>query len=168
MRPYIRPALHADVEYIAARMKRPDVEEILASHGHAPHEAMQIGFETSDMAGTVCDANGEPVLMYGVGTYVPPDTGCPWMLSTDAIYQPHFRNYFLRHTGEVISRMHNHYPILIQHVDARHSHSLRWMLWSGFNIDKLEPAWGIERIPFFRFSRVQEHDNANVLRLPSA
>ena len=157
MTPYIRPAFLEDVAYIARRMKRPDVEEIIASHGHSPLEAMQIGFEQSEMAGTICTADGEPVLMYGVGGYIPPDTGSPWMLSTALIYRADIKRCFLRHTRPVIDRMHRSYPILIQHVDARHTHSLRWMLWAGFSIDELKAKWGVEKIPFFRLSKVQHH-----------
>ena len=157
MTPYIRPAVLADCDFIAARMKRPDIEECLASYGHTPHDAMRISFETSSMAGTVCDADGEPVLMYGAGLMLPPDTGSPWMLSTAAIYRPTMRRFFLRGTAAVINRMHRHYPILIQHVDARHTHALRWMLWAGFSIDKLEAQWGVEKIPFFRLSKAYQH-----------
>jgi hypothetical protein len=157
MTPYIRPAVVEDCAYIAARMKRADVEECLASYGHAPLSAMQHSFENSSMAGTVCAADGEPVLMYGVGGFIPPDTGSPWMLSTDLIHRADMRRYFLRFTGSVIERMHRHYPILIQHVDARHSHALRWMLWAGFSIDELKPAWGVEQRPFFRLSKVHQH-----------
>lgn len=156
MTPYIRPAVLADCDYIASRMKRPDVEECAASYGHTPHDAMRISFETSSMAGTVCDADGEPVLMYGVGLMLPPDTGSPWMLSTDAIYRRDMRVFFLRGTAAVIDRMHAHYPILIQYVDARHSHALRWMLWAGFRLDALKAQWGVEKRPFFQLSRIQE------------
>jgi hypothetical protein len=156
MQPYIRPAQPADVEYIARRMKPADVAEVLASHGASPLEAMEHCFESSPtMRGTVCAADGEPVLMYGVAPYVPPDTGCPWMISTDLIHRPDMRRFFLRGTAAVVQRMHRNYPILIQHVDARHTHSVRWMLWSGFSIDKLDPEFGVGRIPFFRFSKVQ-------------
>jgi hypothetical protein len=155
MSPYIRPATFADVEYIALRMKRPDVEECLASFGHRPFEALASSFESSPMCGTVCAGDGEPALMYGVGLYVPPDTGCPWMLSTPLIYRPDVARYFLRGTAAVVERMQRRYPVLIQHVDARHSHSIRWMLYAGFSIDKLVPQWGVDKIPFFRFSKVQ-------------
>lgn len=155
MLPYIRPAVQADVPYIAARMKRPDVEEVLASNGHSPLDAMQFSFDTSEMAGTMCDADGEPVLMYGVGEYLPPDTGSPWMLSTGAIYRPHMRRFTLRQTLPAITRMHGRYPILIQYVDARHTHSLRWLMWAGFRLDELKAQWGVERIPFFRLSHIR-------------
>lgn len=159
MTPYLRPAVASDCDYIASRMKRPDVEECMASYGHTPHDAMRLSFETSSMAGTVCAADGEPVLMYGAGLMLAPDTGSPWMLSTALIYRRDVRAFFLRNTGPVIKRMHDHYPILIQHVDARHSHALRWMLWAGFRLDELRPEWGVERIPFFRLSRIRStHD----------
>ena len=157
MTPYIRPAVFSDCAYIAARMKRPDVEEVLASHGHSPIDAMQLSFGSSEMAGTVCSADHEPVLMYGVSGFVPPDTGSPWMLSTALIYRADMARFFLRGTAAVIGRMHDRYPILIQHVDARHSHALRWMLWAGFRIDKLEAQWGVEKIPFFRLSRIRSN-----------
>lgn len=149
---HLKPATVEEAEHIALHMRRPDVLEVLASHGHTPREAILASLECSTFAGTVMDGD-EPVGMYGVAPHVP-QVGSPWFLSTAAIHRPHVRRFFLRNTRPVIERMLRQYPILIQHVDARHTDSVKWMLFGGFQIDKFEPQWGVEKIPFFRFSKV--------------
>lgn len=150
----IRPgAPRAAIEYVAERMRQADVEEVWASHGHKPLDALTSSVDNSDLVYTWWDGP-IPVGIFGVGPYLR-DVGTPWFLGTRRMYKPAARRFFLRSTGPVLRTFHSMgYQILLQYVSASHAHSLRWLQWAGFTVDCFYPRWGYEAQPFFRLSKV--------------
>ena len=151
----IRPVVTREaVEYVAENMRGADVEEVWASHGHEPLDALTLSVFNSDLAWTWY-RDETPVAIFGVGP-VGRDVGSPWFLGTPSMHSRPAEIYFTRTTGRVLNTMHAiGYPILTQFVDARHEHSLKWLQWAGFTIDEFFPKWGYEGRPFFRLNRVQ-------------
>jgi hypothetical protein len=78
--------------------------------------------------------------------------GCPWLLATND-WSKH-RRYILAVTPKCVAAFHSFYPKLTNYVDTRHTNSIRWLRWAGFDIHPAEP-FGLFGMPFHKFSKVQ-------------
>jgi len=151
MKPLIRVAIPQDVPPIAAAMRVRDVEEVKAAGGHSPLVALHLSLQSATYAWTAVDQDG-PFAMFGVSPLVS-SVGSPWMLGTDRIGL--YTKQLLRITAHYVSAMNDRYPVLLNYVDARHTDSLRWLKWSGFQFTGVDLHYGVERRPFIRFSKVR-------------
>lgn len=149
--PRIVPATRDHALHVGRAMRQADVDEVRAASGLSPLVATLSSLDGSVLAWAGVADDGEPFAICGVAPYAGA-TGSPWLLATDRLYD--HRAFFLRNTRPVVEIMLRVYPVLINYVDARHRDSIRWLMWAGFKIDKLEPHYGVERRPFFRFSKV--------------
>jgi hypothetical protein len=76
--------------------------------------------------------------------------GSPWMLGTDTLdglartLARVARRYF-----DEVARV---YPVLENHVDVRHTASIKLLEWLGCSFDEPRP-YGVARLPFMRFER---------------
>lgn len=146
-------ATAADIRFIADHARESDVAELLAVAGATPEEAMRLGLEESVAAWTG-KLHGIPCCMFGVGPYQwADDHGVCWMVGTDLIDL--YPKTFLRGSIKAFAEMHKLFPILCNHVDARHEKAINWLQWAGAEI--AEPApYGVAGLPFryFQIRRV--------------
>ena len=150
MNALIRMATEHDIEVVARNMRVRDVEEIKAASGRCPLDSLRAAFTDSALVWAACNERG-PFVIFGVNHFFA-DVGAPWLLATDDLAK--HRRQFLSVTPAYIDQMHQQFPVLINYVDARHTDSIRWLRWCGFDIAPAE-THGVERRPFHRFSRVQ-------------
>lgn len=132
MKAEIRFATAEDIPAIAARMRAADRNEIEASHGHTPEQALTSSLQHSTAAWTGL-IDGEPVCMFGVGPIsILAGRGAPWMLGTDQIER--WPRTFLRRCRPCVEAMLAVYPYLENYVDDRNEKSKQWLRWLGFRV----------------------------------
>lgn len=135
-------ATSAHAAALVHSMRPADVEELRVSEGSpTPAQALEDGLLLSDAAFTILF--GEEVgAMFGVcpvfiGASPPPGTGAVWCLTGTAVDEN--PNGFLKATIQWLPFLLEFYPVLINHIDARHETALRWAKWAGFTILPAEP-----------------------------
>jgi Type II secretory pathway, pullulanase PulA and related glycosidases len=130
----IVPARALHIRTIAKRMRQADRDEVLASSGKTPLEALRYSMRKSAFSWAVL-VNGRPEVMFGVcNMSVLTDTGIPWLLGTDAIDRHYVA--FLRQSAGCLAQLSARYPILRNFVDDRNVVSIRWLRWLGFTISE--------------------------------
>lgn len=143
---FIVDAQWSDVIMVADKMRVSDREEILASNGYAPEEALEKGFDQSSVCKTVV-YKGSPIAMFGVVPYEG-DKACLWLLGTDALDQVHV--CFGRMSKKIIEQFLQVYPYLYNYVDARNEKTIAWLEWCGAKFSEAEP-YGVAQIMFKHF-----------------
>lgn len=142
-------------QMLRAGLRAADIEEVRASHGLTPVEALNLTFETSRTSGkcwAALDDDNHAWTMFGVAPIPGAATlGAPWLLACNA--QRRHLKYFLANTKEYVGYMSEGYTRLVNFVDVRHTDSIRWLQWAGFTFDLLIPEAGFERRPFLRFTK---------------
>lgn len=138
-------------QMLAKGLRAADVREVWAANGISPKIALTHSFCASpDMRYAAIEDDGQAFCMFGVAPYLNrPRVGSPWLLATDGITR--HRRDLLRYTREIVPKMLKPYDLLVNHVDARHEESIRWLRWAGFLFVDLLPAYGHERVPFLKF-----------------
>lgn len=141
----LRPATLEDADWIAARARRADKDELWACARVTPLEAMQTGMMLG--GAKVWEVDGNPLCMFGLNTSVAPPA--PWMIASD---QLGFRALeFLRGSREVVRGWRDRCPAMANFVDARNREAVRWLGWLGFTIHEPMP-YGPDALPFHPFT----------------
>lgn len=141
-------AVDDHIATIAERMRQADRDEVMASGGKAPAEALSGSLAKSSQAWTAL-VNGRPEVMFGVGDLnILTRTGCPWLLGTDAVGE-HYR-LFLRQSVMWREQLLGRYEVLRNAVDDRNEVSKRWLRWMGFTLYEPMPL-GVNGEPFRLF-----------------
>ncbi len=148
----IRDSKVEDIEYLAKNMRKEDKDEIMASHGVEPLEAIEVCVEDAYIS-KVVEKDGDPIIIYGI-------TKCDemenfvavWMLSTDRINE--IKCEFLRGSRVFIEECLKEFKVLANIVDVRNEVSVKWLKWLGAIIYDPEPL-GIhgEMFSMFEFRR---------------
>lgn len=148
----IVPASLDHIPGILANVRQADIDELDASHGTTPGEAMRMGIEISLVAWTGF-VDGEPICMFGVSPISAiSGVGCPWMIGTNLI-DKHWLG-FLRRCKPVVDAMFSLCPRLINYVDVRNKKAMLWLKWLGFTFDPPQP-FGVKQMPFMRFEQTR-------------
>jgi hypothetical protein len=151
MRIEIVPACQMAALALAPLMREADRNEVRASVGMQPLEALTFAVSVSapGLAWTAL-GDGHPFCMWGVAPH-PQDSGLGivWLLGSDRIYE--VRKRFLIESRNYVYKMHAEFPVLANYVDARNVTSQRWLEWLGFNAVHTDPHYGVERRPFILY-----------------
>jgi hypothetical protein len=152
LRPRIeRGAKAVHVAYVANRMRAADKDEVLASSGLAPFQALMQSVAVSDMLWTGFNTDA-PICVFGVRTEsFMEGIGIPWMLGTDEMSVCK-RDIVLKSTV-IVESMLTRYRRLHNYVDARNKASIRWLRWLGFTIYDPVP-YGMSQLPFHKFEMI--------------
>jgi hypothetical protein len=140
---YVRDSKFSDIYHIAANMRKEDIQEIEASSGLKPLEALINGWELSIHQKTICGDNNEPIAMFGI---VLPNV--VWMLATDKLSE--IKIYFLKRCRDYIENLQLTYPLLTNYVDERNTVHIKWLKFCGF---KFYETININGYNFIRFER---------------
>jgi len=136
------------VEFIAANMREADRVEVMASHGHAPLEALQSSLKASQLSTVAC-VEGVPCVVLGLVIHdLLGGKGSPWMLGTE--YALKHRRQFLTETPLVIGEMLRKCRKLVNHVHCENEESIQWLRWLGFTLEDLAP-YGVAGDMFHKF-----------------
>lgn len=151
---YTRKSRPSDVQVVANAMRKADVAELLAGEGLEPSHALLFCFMAGKPCMTICNANDEPVAMWGVT----PDAGKVgrvWMLGTDdLVLDSSTRLRFLREARTYVRDLLKTYAVLWNCVDARNTVHVRWIQWMGFTFVAKHPNYGAEGRLFLEFCQV--------------
>jgi len=143
-----RPAAAADAAALAAAMREADRQEVAATSGPDILAAV-----VRSMAVTpdcmAAERGSALVALFGVAPIsLLEGIGSPWMLGTTALER--IPGALTRSVRHYLVGMLRAYPILVNHVDARNTASVRWLWRLGFAIYAPEP-FGVLGLPFHRF-----------------
>jgi hypothetical protein len=148
---YVRPSESSDVDWLAPRLRRADLNEIAAYTGTTAKDALIHGYEHSIKCFTgVCD--DKPFIMFGASP-VQEDVGSVWLLGTDDLLKA--RIPFLRQSKHWVNVLHEDFPLLFNYVDARNSVHIRWLKWLDFKFINLHGSFGVGQLPFYEFVRIK-------------
>ena len=139
-----------DIKYLAPRLRTSDKEEILASVGLTPYEAMMIGYLENVIVFTIVNKNNEPVAIFGIND-VGQNVVAIWLVATDKLKDIQYS--FLRENKKVIDFLNTKYKILWNFVDCRNSLHIRWLKWCGFKFINKQ-NYGVLNKPFYEFIRI--------------
>lgn len=125
----IRNACYDDVHRMKDKLRASDRQEVLASHGHSPHEALTFSLESSPIVYTAVYKN-EPVAIFGlVASPLNDGSATIWLLATDGFYP--MRKTFLRLSKKFIAIFLKQFPVLYNLVDVNNQGTIRWLKWLG-------------------------------------
>lgn len=137
--------------YLAANMRRADIAEIKASHGHSPLTALQRGLRRSTLTAVGVEQDGTPVIIFGLNKRVAVSgVGIPWLLGTDRVR--HHAREFLEVGRQCMEEMLDETPYLVNYVHDKNRLSVRWLRKLGFTLDPAQPA-GLNGELFHRFHK---------------
>lgn len=149
----ILPATMGDAVELAPRMRQSDRDEVLASAGFTPFEALVKSLELSDRAYSL-RFGAELGAMYGVAAHRNVrGVGVPWLLTSTEVDR--YPVAFLRQSKPALEEMLGMYDALINYVDARYTAALRWAKWLGFHVADPMP-FGVAGLPFHPISLIRQ------------
>src|ERR1035437_793374 len=131
------------VPLIAARMRAADKNEVLASAGFTPEQALRESMAMSVLV-RVLVLGGEVAGMFGV-VVTPNGPSIPWAMTTDAVDR-HPLEFWMA-SKRILAALLVPFPVLVQRVDARYTAAVRWLSRLGFTVAPAGP-WGRYGLPF--------------------
>jgi hypothetical protein len=142
------PAEYDHIAPVAIHMRQSDLDEVAASSGRSPFEALEYSMERSTIARTVL-INDKPAGMFGCGDLsILTRVGSPWLLGTDDLALA--PREFLRASVDWRDKLFEQYDTLRNLVDDRNVASIRWLGWLGFQFRGPFPV-GKAGLPFRLF-----------------
>ncbi|MAE81629.1 MAG: hypothetical protein CMB80_02750 [Flammeovirgaceae bacterium] len=137
-----------DTYAMAPFLRQVDKDEIMASHGFEPKEAITKCFAKANAAKVGC-VDSVPFIMFGVTRHtIISDHASIWMLGTDELENHSIR--FIRECHKAVVDISEGMAIIENWCDARNELTLRWLKWLGFTIEDPEP-YGMYQLPFHHF-----------------
>lgn len=130
----IIPSKLSDVYAVAEIMRKEDCDEVMASGGYTPDEALRSAFFASDFCSTAY-LRGDLVAMFGVVRAHGVNIG--WVLTTENVEKHPF--LFYKACKKTISELLDVYPSLVNMIDDRHKRALSWAKHIGFDIGPAVP-----------------------------
>lgn len=137
------------VEALAATMRKEDREEVMASSGSLPLEAIEHSISLSNMSKAIV-IDGEVIGIMGVNPVsVIGNVGCFWWLSSDNLdkYKLSFMK-LLRDNQKELFGIKDSFGFLMNYVDARYDKSIKWLKWLGFYVSQETIPHGKAGLPF--------------------
>ena len=154
-REYSRPYKEWHGNELAENMRQVDIDEVYASSGHTPLQAVLSSVELSDENFTFLHES-KVVAIAGIRE-VNENSAVPWMLCSNAIedFKKDYKKTFYKCTRQWVDDMNERYQMLFNYVDARNEVTIRWLKHLKFEFPKLIEDYGFEKIPFYLFMRVR-------------
>lgn len=142
------PATEDHAANLAVHMRAADRQEIWASSMATPFEALADAMRVTREPWAVVD-DDECLCMFGVTPVgLVGGVGVPWLLASDGLL-PHARE-LVRSSRRYIEAKREEFGVLVNHVDARNTESIKWLRWLGFEIHPAQP-FGPFGLPFHKF-----------------
>lgn len=147
-------ARYRDIDAIGRDMRQADVDEVDASLGVDPFEALARSYFGSKEC-WVASVDGEPLCMWGVSEVCDLGlrVGCVWMLTTNAVDR--HKREFVQACIEVLPALFERWDVLVNAIDARHEKAIRWGRRLGFVFQPPRP-WGPKGLDFCMFKVTKE------------
>ena len=145
---YVRPAILADALQLAPKMRIADREEIRASNGSSPLEALVIPFTYKKARSyTIIGTAKEGVIgMFADAPTKDPEYGIAWLLSSEDLFK--HTKQFIKECPYWVSQMSEGYTYIYNWVDRRNWKSLKWLQFLGFEAKEEIKQYGVGKLPF--------------------
>lgn len=144
-------AVFEAISYLSKNLRKSDVEEIEASSGMNPEDALKESIAASTHCWLVFDRESNPAAIFGAAPYPLQGVGVVWMVGTDKVQTEAFG--IARRTRPYVELMLQDYPMLWNYIDARNTVSKRWLKWAGFRLLRDHPEHGPKGLLFQTFAR---------------
>ena len=156
---YVRPAILADALQLAPKMRIADREEIRASNGSSPLEALVIPFTYKEgRSYTIIGTAKEGVIgMFGVAPTKDPEYGVAWLLSSETLFK--HTKQFIKECPYWVSQMSEGYTYIYNWVDRRNWKSLKWLQFLGFEAKEEIKQYGVGKLPFLLMIKETNKNN---------
>ncbi|MDX0568327.1 DUF2833 domain-containing protein, partial [Sinorhizobium medicae] len=126
---------------------------LLEHHGIDPQFLLPYSIAEGGPAWAFID-DGKCIGLFGVDPVDQhPYFGLVWMVTSDDVFR--HRKQILRDSPVWLNKLHDLYPLLGNHVDARNRSHIRWLKWLGFSMLRVVPEFGVERLPFIEFAKLR-------------
>jgi hypothetical protein len=126
------------------------VEELAASSGRAPVEALLVSRSVSDICKTIT-LSGEPVALFGRARWG--RIGVPWLLAAPGLFTGPALRGFVRHQERELAELSADVDFLTNIADARNTAHIRWLQRLGFTFFRSIPI-GPAGLPFYEFGKL--------------
>lgn len=129
---YSRPLLETDLpKILTLELAKQAKLELLASSNVKPNISILHSALVSDWTEVIMDDYEELVGIYGIGKSY--GIGVPWFIQGEKLKT---KNLIIAlHSRDVLSKMLDVAPILMNFVDARNRVTIKWLKWLGFIIE---------------------------------
>lgn len=132
----VRPSLPDDVAYLAPRLRKADLESLLACVSPSSGVSLTRGLQHSDICLTALDDEGLPAVMFGTVPYPQDSTvGNLWFLAADHLDIDTER--LCATASHYVETFHGKYAILSSFMDCRDRSRKRMLRHCGFDFDKI-------------------------------
>lgn len=139
------------LEAIADDMRQTDIDEVAASSGLSPLDAL-LGSVTASSSGyVVTDRDDKPVMIFGAAPHGAPGVGVVWMLATNGLQREAF--HIAKQTRRYLAALHEQFTVLFNWIDDRNKPSMKWLEWGGFQVVDIDFNHGAEGRLFYQFVR---------------
>lgn len=139
-----------DVLDLALRLRQEHVDEVLASGGYNPREAIEKCMGAPGERSCLVDARGRVEAIFGAAPTAVPGVAIVWLLSSKDVHV--YRQALVETAPRVIDYFLEEFTMLTNFVDARFEASLRWAKAMGFRVDPPRP-FGPLGMPFHQIFR---------------
>lgn len=146
---WIRLATEEDVAQMAPKLRQADKNEVWASDGYSPLEALRTSYSLSKPCFTAV-LDDEPLAMFGTVPILS-NVGSIWLLGTDSVSKA--PTSFLRWSRRLLPFLLQPYDMVCNLVDARNTVHIRWIRWLGFTFIR-KTTHGPQQLPFYEFARL--------------
>jgi len=149
---HYRPSTFQDCRDMAPNLREQDVNEIMASSGSQPFEALWASFDASEECFTIIHEDGDIAGMFGVsynGHFA-----SPWLLGTDKLTET--KRVMLPVAAKWVEEKVDQYSLLLNYVDVDNTVSRKWLKSLGFKFIKLIDDYGVGKKPFYQFVRIKD------------
>lgn len=140
-----RRPTNLDFGLLARDMRHADKEELAASNGETPAQALHGGILRSDNVWVAAEKD-VPICVFGTVPTETPGVGIVWLLGTDLLDRR--SKALLRQSREWVRVLRNSYDVLFNYVDCRNTKTRRWLKWLGFREVAVDQRYGVARLPF--------------------
>lgn len=149
----VLPVSIDEAEHIASIVRPADYEEITGALGIDLVDGLKVCFGDSLKASKII-VDGQIVAVFGDSVHdAQLGIGVPWLISTIHVEGRNSRA-FLKVCKPEVQEMLNRHQLLVNFVDARNTHAIRWLKWLGFKFTEAIP-YGHKGLPFHQFSMLR-------------
>lgn len=132
----VRPSVSNDVTYLAPRLRKADLESIVACASPSAEVSLTRGRRHSDICLTALDDQARPAVMFGTVPYTQDGTvGNLWFLAADDLDIETER--LSATASHYVETFHGKYPILSSFMDCRDRSRKRILKRCGFDFGKI-------------------------------
>ena len=144
---YVRKAIIADALELSPKIRKGDRQEIMASDGASPLQALVIPFTQQGKIYSIIGTKSEGVIgMFGSTPSKEKGYGVVWLLSSEDLFK-HIKQ-FIQECPKWVTEMSKDYEYVYNFVDERNWKSLKWLQFLGFEPKKKIGDFGIGKMPF--------------------